>query len=339
MNLKIFSFTTLLFFALVTSAGFAEADGLKDKLDNFSISGFVDTSWSGSNLNTPKTAGFGLDQVELDIEYDEGNVGLRFDLNGFPSAGGNVSQDGLFEQGYITYTVPSIGKDGLKFTFGKFNAPIGWELLDAPDMYQFSHALVFNYGVPTNLTGAMLTAAYGIVDATVYFTDGLDQNATQVSGAKTFGGRLGLTPIEGVNVGLSYIQDKNTNIVGSRALKVLDIDATVELVDHLLLGAEYNETRSMQAIGVKTRAFMLVGHYDLSDMFGATIRYDYFNFDRASGGRSYAYTGALTAALGGGLGALFEVRSDRNSAIAADPNGTPGNTSITSYALEMTYGF
>jgi len=323
----------------MSTPGLAKAGDMKDKLDNFSISGFVDTSGSGSNATTPRTAGFGLDQVELDIEYNEGNVGLRFDLNGSPSAGGTVSQDGLFEQGYITYTIPSIASEGLKFTFGKFNVPIGWELLDAPDMYQFSHALVFNYGLPTNLTGAMLSASAGIVDASIYFTNGLDQNGVQITGAKTFGGRLGITPLKGVNVGVSYIQDKNTNAVGSRALKILDIDATVELIESLLVGAEYNETRSMQGIGVRTRAFMLVGHYDFTDMFGATARYDYFDFDRALGGRSYAYTGAVTAALGGGLGALVEVRSDKNSAAATDPNGTLGHSTVVSYAFEMTYGF
>lgn len=329
----------LLGMGMIATPGIANADGLKDKLDNLSISGFVDTAWFGSNASTPKVKGFGLDQVEIDIEYHEGNVGLRLDLNGFPSAGGVVAQDSLFEQGYITYTIPSLADDGLTFTFGKFNAPIGWELLDAPDMYQYSHALVFNYGLPTNLTGAMLSGSYGMLDASIYATEGLDQNGIQAGGSKTFGGRLGITPMEGVNVGISYIQDKNTNGIGNPALKVLDIDATLEVIDSLLIGAEYNETKSMQGIGVKTRGYMVMAHYDFSDMFGATVRLDNFDFDRATAGKSTAVTGAVTAALGGGLGALVEVRSDKNSAAAADANGTAANARVISYAFEMTYGF
>ncbi len=342
MIVKNKAMAALLGLGMIAAPTFASADSLKDKLDNIQISGFVDTSYSGSNAGAPTTKGFGLDQVELDVEYHEGNVGLRFDLNAFPSAGGNVTNDGLFEQGYITYSIPGLpllGEDGLTFTLGKFNAPIGWELLDAPDMYQFSHALVFNYGLPTNLTGAMVAGSAGMVDAALYYTGGLDKNGVTAGGAKTLGGRLGITPVEGVNVGFSYIQDKNTNGIGAAALKVTDIDATIELIDSLLIGAEYNETKNMQGAGIRTKGFMLMGHYDFTDMFGATVRYDYFDFDRATAGKSTAYTGAVTAALGGGLGALVEVRTDKNSSAVADPNNTPANKSITSYAFEMTYGF
>jgi len=332
----------LLGLGMLAAPVLASADSLKDKLDNLQISGFVDVSYSGSNLGAPTTKGFGLDQVELDIEYHEGNVGLRFDLNASPSAGGNVTNDGLFEQGYITYSIPGLpllDEDGVTFTFGKFNAPIGWELLDAPDMYQFSHALVFNFGLPTNLTGAMLSASAGMVDLTVYYTGGLDLNGTSSGGPKTSGGRLGVTPLEGVNVGFSFLQDRNTNGIGGPTLKIMDIDATIELVENLLIGAEYNENKNLQAAGIRARGMMVMAHYDFSDMFGATVRYDYFDFDRATPGKSTAYTGAVTAALGGGLGALIEVRSDKNSAVGTDANGTPNTKTVTSYAFEMTYGF
>jgi len=342
MNVKNKTIAAFLGLGLMATPAFANAGSLKDKLDNIQVSGFVDTSYSGSNAGAPTTKGFGLDQVELDVEYHEGNVGLRFDLNASPSTAGNVTNNSLFEQGYITYSIPGLSlldEDGLTFTFGKFNAPIGWELLDAPDMYQFSHALVFNYGLPTNLTGAMLSGSAGMVDASVYYTGGLDLNGTTAGGAKTFGGRLGVTPIEGVNVGFSYIQDKNTNGIGASALKITDIDATINLIENLLIGAEYNETKNMQGAGIRTKGFMLMSHYDFSDMFGATVRYDYFDFDRATAGKSTAYTGAITAALGGGLGALVEVRTDKNGSAVLDPNNTPANKNVTSYAFEMTYGF
>jgi len=342
MIVKNKAMAVLLGLGLMAAPAFANAGSLKDKLDNIQISGFVDVSYSGSNAGVPTTKGFGLDQVELDVEYHEGNVGLRFDLNASPSAGGNVTNDGLFEQGYITYSIPGLpllGEDGLTFTFGKFNAPIGWELLDAPDMYQFSHALVFNYGLPTNLTGAMLSASAGLVDASIYYTSGLDMNGTTSGGPKTMGGRLGITPLEGVNVGISFIQDRNTNGIGQPTLKILDIDATIELVENLLIGGEYNETKNMQGAGIRTKGYMLMGHYDFTDMIGATVRYDYFDFDRATAGKSTAYTGAITAALGGGLGALLEVRSDKNGSVGTDPNGTTFGTTVTSYAFEMTYGF
>jgi len=346
MNVKNKTMAALVGLGMIAAPAMASADGLKDKLGNLSISGFVDASLSGnnvSNANGTKNRGTGLDQVELDIEYHEGNVGLRFDLNGFPSAGGNVTQDALFEQGYMTYTIPSVGDEGLTFTFGKFNAPIGWELLDAPDMYQFSHALVFNYGIPTNLTGVMASSKYGMVDASVYWTNGTDVNGLQKNGMKTFGGRLGISPVSGLNVGISYLQDKNKNnqgaTLGNPSSTITDIDLTYDGIDSLLIGAEYNENKSFQGIGIRSRGYMVMGHYDFSDMFGATVRYDYFDFDRAIAGTSTAYTGAVTASLGGGLGALVEIRNDKNTTVGTDANGTPFGKNVISYAFEMTYGF
>ncbi len=348
MNIKHRTMAALLGIGMITAPALADADSLKDKLDNLQVSGFVDASLSGSNLSNPngtKNRGVGLDQVELDVEYHEGNVGLRFDLNAFPSAGGAVTNNSLFEQGYITYTVPSVGDDGLTFTFGKFNAPIGWELLDPNDMYQFSHALVFNFGVPTNLTGAMVSGKYGMIDATAYWTNGTDVNGLQANGMKTFGGRLGISPVKGLNIGISYIQDKNRNntstvaVNGNPASTITDIDLTYDGIENLLIGAEYNENKNFQAVGVRSRGAMVMMHYDFTDMFGATLRYDYFDFDRAIQGKSTAYTGAVTAALGGGLGALVEVRQDKNTAAGTDPNGTPFGNNVVSYAFEMTYGF
>jgi hypothetical protein len=49
------------------------------------------------------------------------------------------------EQGYLDY-LPSFAP-ALTFTLGRFNAPIGFELLDAPDMYQFSRPRLL-YGCP-----------------------------------------------------------------------------------------------------------------------------------------------------------------------------------------------
>ena len=218
----------------------ASADSLKDKLDKMQISGFVDTSVSGSNVanaNGSKTRGTGLDQVELDLTYNEDRVGMRFDFNVFPSSAGSPTNDSLMEQGYITYTVPNVGDSGLTFTMGKFNAPIGWELLDPNDMYQYSHALVFNYGLPTNLTGLMLSGSYGMVDVHAYWTNGMDTNSTQPKGMRTFGGRIGITPFKGINVGFSYIQDKNTNnnsttaALTNPASKITDIDFTYDGIE------------------------------------------------------------------------------------------------------------
>jgi len=313
---------------MLVAPAIAQADGLTDKLNNLQISGFVDASYSDTNA-VGTQAGITLDQIELDIEYSSGNVGLRFDLE---STGDGFGAE-PFEQGYIYYTLPGVADDGLTFTFGKFNAPIGWELLDAPDMYQFSHALVFVNGLPTNLVGASLAASVGMLDLIVYVANGADTNAANAAGKGlgTWGGRLGVSPMDGINVGFSFFQGNNiAGVFQAQKFTTVDIDLTLELIDDLIIGAEYNKSSNWTGVGQKSFGWFVVGNYAFSDMFGATLRYGYFDFDTAVNGRSTALTGALTAALGDGLGALIEVRSDSSVAVA---NAT------TSFAFEMTYGF
>ena len=345
MKMKNRAVVALMGLGMLAAPAIAQADGLTDKLNNLQISGFVDASYSDTNA-VGTQGGITLDQVELDIEYSSGNVGLRFDLE---STGDGFGAS-PFEQGYIYYTIPGVADDGLTFTFGKFNAPIGWELLDAPDMYQFSHALVFDNGLPTNLVGASLSAsvADGMADLIVYVANGAEINAanspanTLANGSKgmnTWGGRLGVTPTEGVNVGFSFFQGDNINgTFLPKKFTTIDIDLTLELVDNLIIGAEWNSTKNWVAQGVKADGWFVTGHYDFTDSLGATLRYGNYDFDKSLGGSNTAITGALTAALGDGLGALIEVRKHKNTALATNA-GLAGDTSETSYAFEMTYGF
>ncbi|OIO71820.1 MAG: hypothetical protein CO186_04210 [Zetaproteobacteria bacterium CG_4_9_14_3_um_filter_49_83] len=309
----------------------AQAESIKDKVDNLQISGFVDSSWSSTNAVAGATStGFGLDAVELDVEYTEDNVGMRFDLNGAPSAGGNVTQDGLLEQGYVFVNFPA-GEDAVTFKFGKFNAPIGWELLDAPDMYQFSHSLVFNNGLPVNLTGASLSAAFGMVDGVIYYADKVDTNGVTTTGVHSAGSRIGLTPLEGVNVGFSYL---NTNNPGTVATRTLDVDFTYDAIENLVIGAEYNQITDYTP-NVNAGGYFATIHYDFTDMFGATYRYGNFDFDTNLAGKATQNTFALTSAVGGGLGALFEYST------ITDTSGTLVTAGFTqkTYAFEMTYSF
>ncbi|MDQ6954846.1 MAG: outer membrane beta-barrel protein [Mariprofundaceae bacterium] len=307
----------------------AQAGSIKDKVDNLQISGFVDTSWSSTNAQAGATStGFGLDQIELDVEYSEGNVGMRFDLQ---SSGQGFATDAI-EQGYVYVNFSGVGDDGTTFMFGKFNAPIGWELLDAPDMYQFSHALVFNEGLPTNLTGASLAATFGMFDANIYYADQVDTNGTTTTGIHSTGLRFGISPLEGANIGISYL---NTTNPGNVADITLDIDFTYDAIDNLLIGGEYNQVKSA---GITSGGYFGTVHYDFTEQVGLTYRYGTFDDDTSIAGKATSNTVALTSVLGGGLGALFEYRSINNTT-ATSFIDAPKNFNTKVYAFEMTYGF
>jgi len=324
----------------------AMAGNLSDKLDNLNISGFVDGSYSGQNAPTGTAAstGFGLDQVELDVEYSKGNTGFRFDLNGFPSTAGNIAPDSLFEQGYVYYTFEGVLDEGLTFTFGKFNAPIGWELLDAPDMYQFSHALVFNNGLPTNLTGASLAGKVGIIDAVIYYSNQIDTNGVTTTGIRAAGGRLGITPLEGANIGVSYLTQGNPGFIATRTL---DVDFTYDAIDHLVIGGEFNQVKTKN---ITSQGYFVTAHYDFTDMFGATYRFGTWDDNKSVAGKVTSNTAALTASLNDGFGVIAEYRTVNNTiaSAAASVIGTTGsslvegyanNFNTKAYAFEMTYSF
>ncbi|MFQ5736647.1 MAG: outer membrane beta-barrel protein [Thermodesulfobacteriota bacterium] len=331
------------FAVLLGAAAFTPVAMAGDVDTAFKINGFVDASYSDADSGDGT---FSLDQVEIDVQKKiNGKLGVRADINYLST--GVSTFDELVEQGYVTYDL-AVG-NGATFTFGKFNAPIGFELLDPVDMYQFSHSLVFDNGLPTNLTGVMGSYAFtDMFDASVYVVNGWDNNADNNAG-KTVGGRLGITPVSGVNLGLSVISGtmETTATTGDRRT-VFDADLTVTLVERLTVGAELNignEERASLAVSgedAKWTSYLVMAHYDFTDWLGLTARYDYFD-DR--GGtrlgnsmreREKSYTVAPTVALGDGAGLLAEYRRDESS---ENVYGTVPDDTKDTFAVEFTYSF
>ena len=308
------------------------------------ISGFVDVSlyeeqYGGST--------FGLDQVEIDIEKKiDDRLSVRVDINymtamkSYSTAAGSEVEmqrfDDLIEQGYVTYSVK-----GLDLTFGKFNAPIGFELLDPVDMYQYSHALVFDYGLPTNLTGAMGSYSFNdMADLSLYVVNGWDNNYDN-NNNRTVGGRLGLTPVKGLNIGLSAISGEDGD--SDDKLTVVDVDLTVTALDKLTIGAEYNSgTDEEGSADAEWSGFMVMANYAATDDLSFTLRYDSFDdkdgsrFDSGIIEKRNAYAVAALYSLGDGAGFLVEYRADKS-----DENVFDGGAedSKNSYAAEFTYSF
>jgi len=307
------------------------------------ITGFVDASYFFDMASSENT--FGFDQVEIDVEKSIGNIGfVRADVEW---TNGGTGFDA--EQGYLTLSSSCMGH--LSFTFGKFNAPIGFELLDAPDMYQFSHALVFNYGLPTNLTGAMLTAPLmQFMDIAFYACNGWD-NITDNNKDKTFGGRLGINvgklmgKPDMATFGLSFIQGAEDDLLGDKQT-VFDLDITFNPADNFSIGGEFNSgSEDIADESVKWSGFLFMCHYDFNDWLGATFRYD--SFDDQDGTRlpsgivekRSAITFAPTFTLGDGMGALIEYRMDSSDQkVFTDSDGAATDSQST-IAFEMTYTF
>ncbi len=323
------------------------------------ISGFVDASYTYSNFDDSNT--FGLDQVEIDLSRNLGGIGsLRADLEWVSDGEGGFTLDA--EQGYVTLGL-GLGRGKGSYptlTFGKFNAPIGFELLDAPDMYQYSHSLIFSNGLPTNLTGAMLAMDLGGgIDVVVHLTNGWDQNV-DTNTNKMIGGRLGYSHEELGGIGFSAMRGDRveplyrSDIELVSNLTVYDIDLTLTPAPGLIIGGEYNNSKRVPKDSdsdINWNGYMVMAHYRLTDVMGLTGRYDYANTSTTNtlrgGGKGkihsetqQALTIAPTFALTDGLGFLMELRRDfSDDEIFGEPGSGKREKSIVTFAFEMTYSF
>lgn len=310
------------------------------------IGGFVDGAYY---INTVDDNGeFGLDQVELDITHSASDKTLlRADVEWVKDGEDYTIQA---EQGYMTYTANC----GWAFTLGKFNAPIGFELLDAPDMYQYSHALVFDHGLPTNLTGINLAKDFGQgLDLIAHVSNGWDRATADDN--VTYGGRLGYSK-DRISGGISAISGKEDMPDESSAKAdretitrtVIDIDVAYQM-ERLLFGGEFNSGAVDYTGGgeAKWMGILFMVNAAISDRFGVTFRYDLFDdqdgFVFGAIGDEMQKRQAITIApsvnLDDGFVALVEFRVDMSDQDAfIDSDGEPTDSS-TAVAFEMTYSW
>jgi len=314
-------------------------------IEDLVLSGFVDASFFYDGQS--QHGSFGLDQVEIDAEKSLGPKGsLRFDLEWASDGEGGFVPE--VEQGFVTYS-PSSSCAGA-FTFGKFNAPIGFELLDAPDMYQYSHALVFDNGLPTNLTGLMYTAPIKNWDLAAYICNGWDVNVDPDKD-KTIGGRIGFNGDSWGGIGFSAIHGTETVFeddlpAATTKLTVFDVDLSYNPLENWTLGGEVNiGNNDLGEESAEWWGFLVMSHWDFNATYGTTIRFDYFDDkDNSRLGAEkpevrQAIAVAPTFVLGDGMGALIEARWDfSDQDVFTDCDDLP-TSSAFNFAFEMTYTF
>lgn len=322
----------ILFLATVTQAGETK------------ITGFVDASYSYNS--SEKNGEFSVDQVEVDIIHRASERSLlRADIEVIKDGEDFLAQ---IEQGFMTYTLPHTWD----FTFGRFNAPIGFEMLDPMDMYQYSHSMVFNYGVPINLTGASLAKDFGPgFDIVGHVSNGWEANAMAGNNV-TWGGRLGYGQ-GGFGGGVSYVSGKEETEEEDEMAEPVPFKRNVFDVDlsfatgAWVFGGEFNLGKVTTTVDQDWTAFLVMTHVKFSSRAGFTLRYDGFddkggwNFPEVAGEPQniQSLTFCPTFMLDENFRALLELRlykSDRNGFTDRDDLPTDSNTSV---AFEMTYSW
>ncbi len=280
MNWKTISLVTL--FALA---------GQLNAQHGLHISGFVDASIT-IPTDSLTNLGFSFDVVGLDVEKELAKgVHVQADLGFFQEHGQPIAE---VEQAFVSFKMFNVkGVATPVFTLGQFNAPIGFELLDPPDMYQFSHSLVFDNALPTNLSGLSISQTLlGGFDVVMYLANGWDVNVNE-DGKLIFGVRVGFEHDKGIAAGLSAIQNDNDDAL------VLDLDATVTMVPNLTIGLEFNQWlgKTFEDNATTEMGWLVMLNYGISD-FGITFRQDAW-------GKSSSTTFSPSYGIADGAGMLF----------------------------------
>jgi hypothetical protein len=329
-------------------------------LPGISLNGFV--SASGVDDRNSDRSTFGVDETELDVEHSFTDKAMvRADIEYVNDGTGSFKMD--LEQGYLSYNLGSAQK--WTFSFGKFNAPIGFESCDAPGRYQHSYAAISSFAIPCNLTGAsMYTQFSPAVDAVVYLVNGWDVNSDNNSG-KTWGTRWGFTPIAALNFGISAMTGPEQIDRTDSRRSVFDFDLTYNITPSLLIGGELNYGIESKVLtngdDAKWFGFLLMNNIGLSGNVNLTTRFDYFkDYDGFSTGYSQdlkAFTLAPRLKIVDGLEGLVEMKYEFSNhevfyTVSGGPRAVkrfgpavaPMGSEILknnqlSLALEMTYRF
>ncbi len=322
-------------------------DGASALTDLVGISGFVDASYTYTNTDDSNT--FGLDQVEIVLERNFGDIGsLRVDVDWTNDGEGGFGVNA--EQGYMTLNLGMGRTDGTypTLTVGKFHAPMGIESGDPPFMYQYSNSLVFLMALPYTISGAMLSMDLGSgIDAAVHLSNGSDQNVDK-NMKKMIGGRIGYR--HDVYGGIGFAAMRGERPGSPNDLTMYDFDLLITPTPKLLIGGEYNIGKTERRTHHEEdswNGFQVMAHLTLTDIMGLTGRYDYFareetgddhddhHHGAALNVTQQALTIAPTFALTDGLGFLMELRRDfADEAIFGDSEKSKVN-----FAFEMTYTF
>ena len=337
MKRSIFSLLAALALVLLTALPVAAEEESAD----LNVSGFIDTHYgkllkSGDGEATNNSGGFFLDAVVVYLDKPLGEKYRVFADLGFYNDGG-ASVDQAFAEGRFL-------DDQLTFTFGKFDAPIGFELVDAPDMYQFSHSIVYDNLIPGYHTGLMANFApndwFSVI---AYVTNGIDTDFED-NKEKAIGGRLGVS-FEKFGGGVSFVRANTTNDADGgynedASTQIIDVDLAATPVENLTLGGEFNLNTEDDGTSDRTAMGILaMAHYDFithdTYTLGCTLRGGYIDWDADNDMTQTELTAALTGVLDpAGATFVLEYRMDD-----VDYKDAPDDTDTHAIALEWVFLF
>jgi len=295
--------------------------------DDFHLTGYIAAD-ALSDLNE-KSLSFEINQVELNIHNNlSDRAFLNGDIDYAADDSGEYHVD--IEQAFVSFRP---GEKSIWWvTLGKFNAPLGFESLDAPGRPTLSHSLINDYGTPANLTGLMVAAEIlPGVSWLVYVVNGWDKEF-DLDDTKIFGSSLRMALGNEAEFGLAVITGDESDTTDSRRRTVFDIDLTADLTPYWTLSAEYNRGLESDAAADSSNAewngLQLLCRFEWDSRFSLAVRFDWFDdIDGLPTGYSQqlkSLTAAPSLDIIEGLTLRLEGRYDfSDSDVFVDVDGVP----------------
>lgn len=332
------------------------------------------------------TFDFYIDQVELDLNKSFGeNIRIRADLDfgrQLSGSGRNTNTAAPFgpalsnfelEQGYVTANL-----FGAEFMIGRFNAPLGYYVVDRGDNPSISFSENYNYLTPTNVTGAKVYYSFSsLIDWHVYVVNNLADSIPFGNGPGFNPGGLttgaySAIPSYGTRLGFNWGADDTKSTFGisyaggperfgcnggttgcNRHLtNIVDIDWAVKFTPALLFAGEGTFRQDNALAGAPNdRAYAAFGllNYDVNSKWRVYGRFGWMQDTTGF------YTGAINPlTLGllsqniyeGAVGFGYQITDGAKlkveySPTVFAPRNAPGVGTAWSngFAMEMAYNF
>lgn len=224
-------------------AGKAAAQGdaaLFEESRAVTVTGFAVGSWNWDrNLRTNTFTGskiaLSLFRPWSDYLYLFGQLTTSLALD---EATGEPATETEIDNLIVSWTPP--GASALNLSFGRFDAPIGFERDDEPLNLLPTNSFNFELARPSKLTGVIARYAGSPTwEAAAYAANGWDAPIDDNRG-KTVGARLTLLPVEGVAIGLNGLYGPEVPGTDAQQRTLWSVDATLQPVPRVIIGAEGN---------------------------------------------------------------------------------------------------
>ena len=183
---------------------------------------------------------FSLNYVELAVEK-KGPVGFRVDFGfGDTARVTNSAEPSTTDLQHIQQAFVSVAKDNLTLDFGKFVTPLGAEVIETKDNWNYSRSLLFTYAIPLYHMGLRTTyAASDKATFAAYVVNGWN-NVQDNNTDKSIGLMLLLKPSDKMTFAGNYLMGKESPLDGDNRRHMLDTTLTYVMSPKLSAMANYD---------------------------------------------------------------------------------------------------